>query len=154
MLLFLDFDGVLHPEYHEICVPDDVAFCHLPRFEVIMREYPSVEIIISTSWRTILNLECLRRYFSTDISQRVIGVTPILADENSYQPALREKEILAWLVANQRTAEKWIAVDDRTWQFVNHRAQLVACVGYRGLDEEAGARLRLALEQIQDSSNP
>ena len=25
MLLFLDFDGVLHPEYHEICVPDDVA---------------------------------------------------------------------------------------------------------------------------------
>ena len=148
MLLFLDFDGVLHPEYHEICVPDDIAFCHLPRFEAVMRAYPSVRIVISSSWRTIFHLPQLRRYFSDDIARRIIGVTPVLADERVHQPALREREILAWLSQNQLTDAPWIAVDDRAWQFVQHRAQLVACVGYRGLDADASARLQIALEHM------
>ena len=42
MILFLDFDGVLHPEYDRQAAPADVAFCHLPRFEAVMREHPEV----------------------------------------------------------------------------------------------------------------
>lgn len=39
MIPFLDFDGVLHPEYDAPCIPTEVAFCHLPRFERVMREF-------------------------------------------------------------------------------------------------------------------
>ncbi len=46
MILFLDFDGVLHPEYDGQATPADIVFCHLPRFEGVMRDYPKVEIVI------------------------------------------------------------------------------------------------------------
>jgi hypothetical protein len=36
MILSLDFDGVLHPQYEKQLVPTDVAFCNLPRFEAVM----------------------------------------------------------------------------------------------------------------------
>ncbi|WP_205895069.1 HAD domain-containing protein [Metapseudomonas otitidis] len=51
MILFLDFDGVLHPEYDGQATPADVVFCHLPRFEAVMRDHPEVEIVISSTWR-------------------------------------------------------------------------------------------------------
>ena len=44
--MFLDFDGVLHPEYDGQATPADIVFCHLPRFEGVMRDYPKVEIVI------------------------------------------------------------------------------------------------------------
>jgi hypothetical protein len=49
MILFLDFDGVLHPEYDGQAAPADVVFCHLPRFEAVMRDHPEVEIVISST---------------------------------------------------------------------------------------------------------
>ncbi|MEI8159118.1 MAG: HAD domain-containing protein [Burkholderiales bacterium] len=49
MVLFLDFDGVLHPQYDGQAVPENVAFCHLPRFESLMRAFHAVEIVISST---------------------------------------------------------------------------------------------------------
>lgn len=37
MILFLDFDGVLHPQYEDQPVPSDVVFCHLTRFTWSLR---------------------------------------------------------------------------------------------------------------------
>jgi hypothetical protein len=48
-IFFLDFDGVLHPQYEHEPVPTELAFCHLARFEAILREFPSVEIVISST---------------------------------------------------------------------------------------------------------
>lgn len=47
MILFLDFDGVLHTEHDDGPTPDESVFCHLPRFEAVMRDFPTVEIVIS-----------------------------------------------------------------------------------------------------------
>ena len=49
--LFLDFDGVLHPQYDGEPTPKEVCFCHLPRFEAVMRRHPGVQIVISSTWR-------------------------------------------------------------------------------------------------------
>lgn len=59
MILFLDFDGVLHPEYDGQATPADVVFCHLPRFEAVMRDHPEVEIVISSMWREQFPLDAL-----------------------------------------------------------------------------------------------
>lgn len=39
MLMFLDFDGVLRPQYDGEPTPADRVFCHLPSFEAIIRTF-------------------------------------------------------------------------------------------------------------------
>src|SRR5438128_5315956 len=74
MILFLDFDGVLHR------FGDRIAdYCRfLPRLEAVLRDYPDVKIVVSSDWRKHHTLEELKGFFSADIGKRVIGVTPSL----------------------------------------------------------------------------
>jgi len=152
MILFLDFDGVLHPEYDGRAVPGEMAFCHLPRFEAVMRDFPDVEIVISSMWRYHLPLEVLRERFSEDIRTRIIDTTPLVEREDpKYLPARREGEILQWLAEHNRHADDWIALDDATWQFPTHRSRVIGCVHYRGFDDEAAdvLRTRLATKDVE-----
>ena len=147
MILFLDFDGVLHPEYDGEATPADIAaFCHLPRFEAVMRDHPDVEIVISSTWREYLPLDALRARFSADIAARIIGATPVTPRiDGKYMPARREGEILDWLSAAGRAHEPWLALDDAAWQFPQHREHLVACTWSVGFDDTAEAALRALL---------
>ncbi|HYD80185.1 MAG TPA: HAD domain-containing protein [Paucimonas sp.] len=113
MILFLDFDGVLHPE----CV-SAVALCRrqeqgdfscVPLFEQIMREFPQVEIVISSAWRETNPLQALRGFFSPDIAPRIVGTTPIFPVDTE---ARRECEIRRWLSEAGRQSEPFVAVDD------------------------------------------
>lgn len=146
MILFLDFDGVLHPQYEDQPVPADVAFCHLARFESIMRDFPQVEIVISSTWREQFSLDELRAWFSADVAVRITDTTLLqkqLASPRMVE--LREWEIVTWLTTHGRQDESWIALDDSAWQFKHHRDHLVTCTGYVGLDASAESRLRTAL---------
>ena len=69
-LLFLDFDGVLHPAGGEA-----QHFVNLPRLERLLREYPMVDVVISSAWQDGLTLEELKGFFSADVAARIIGVT-------------------------------------------------------------------------------
>jgi len=142
--LFLDFDGVLHPQYEGVTTPAEQLFCHLPRFESLMRDFPNVEIVISSTWRYRFTLNQLRARFSPDIAARVIDVTP-QTDTDEYRPTRREQEILEWLAATGNESAPWIALDDAVWQFHRHRDRVVACTWYVGLDERAAVKLRNAL---------
>ena len=146
MILFLDFDGVLHPQYDGEPTPVSEIFCHLPRFESVMRDFPSVEIVISSTWRIQFTLKDLRDKFSPDIAARIIDMTPQIkwADDN-YLPARREGEILKWLEIAGRSCTPWIALDDAVWQFKQHRDRLVACTWYVGLNDAVELKLRSAL---------
>lgn len=150
MLIFLDFDGVLHPASEDILA--DQVFCHLPRFEAIMRDFPLVEIVISSMWRYQFSLENLRARFSPDIAARIIDTTQQTERiEGEYLPARREGEILDWLAAAGREGSPWIAIDDASWQFQLHRDKLVACTWYVGLDETAETQLRALLAENKES---
>ena len=146
MILFLDFDGVLHPEHMGEPTPSDVIFCHLPRFEAVMRDFSAVKIVISSMWRYDFSLDELKARFSPDIAMRIIGTTRLADRTNdTYLPARREKEILAWLVDSGNETSPWLALDDAAWQFDLHLTKLVRCTWYIGLDEAAELRLREAL---------
>ncbi|MDD2881097.1 MAG: HAD domain-containing protein [Rhodoferax sp.] len=113
LCLFLDFDGVMHPQPYR-----GNAFCQLPLIEDVLREFPSVQIVISSSWREHYDLMSLKRMFSEDISLCVIGTTKF------YDPALnhlsnpvttdfeRQREIELWMRENASPDAVWIAVDD------------------------------------------
>lgn len=119
MILFLDFDGVLHPEP---CSDSSILFCHLPRLESVLRDFPDVRIVISSTWRTAHTLDNLKANFSPDIAQRIIGVTPAWRDlpdllDTIGHTYVRQVEIEGWLRASGRPWEKWIAIDDKAYWF-------------------------------------
>lgn len=161
-VLFLDFDGVLHSEpslSHE-------ALTQLPLIESILREFPSVEIVISSAWRLdwvgnadAFAVEKLRRHFSPDIAARVVGVTPLLGriPEGGLDtfPHVRELECYAWLKSNRPAGTRWMALDDRADYFSPDCLNLMKVDGGDGFMPSDKEVFRQHLTRITaESMNP
>lgn len=141
MILFLDFDGVLHP-FHRPAG----AFSLLPYFERVMRDLPQVDIVISSSWREGHSLEEMKSFFSPDIAERIIDATPVLNFlEHQY---VREEEIAAWLHRAGREHELWAAIDDTESFFSSRCDNLILVDPDTGFNEQAEKELckRLSAE--------
>ncbi len=107
MILFLDIDGVLHPDPPQ----PDQRLRSLPRLISVLRDFTQVEVVISSLWREHLSLDQLRELFPIELRERIIGVTPIAERIDGWLPARREGEILEWLQASGRIDEPWFALD-------------------------------------------
>ena len=119
-----------------------------------MRDFPQVNIVISSTWRIQFDLMNLRGRFSEDITGRIIGATPVL---NANGPPLvekREAEIVTLLLANGHQNRPWIALDDAFWEFKHHRNQVVVCKSFIGLDECAECKFRAALASASSATSP
>ena len=75
MLIFLDFDGVLHPDG---CNPSSY-FSRAPLLEAVLRQSADFEVVISSSWRHRRPFDELVLLFSADVRKYIVGITPILA---------------------------------------------------------------------------
>ena len=141
MILFLDFDGVLHP-FLTRSGPD--AFCYTPRLERVLREFPAVQIVIASTQREAVPLAFLVQRFSPDIAVRIVGATPILEIHDAGDVAgSRHREILAYL---RGSGADWLALDDDASLFPPGCAELVLCDdGFREAEERA---LRVALSRF------
>lgn len=148
MILFLDFDGVLHPEGDDHIVNDGTDFCLLPRLEALPREFPHVRIVISSSWREQLHYETLLKPFSNDIRARILGAKPHSGFGLPPPYRQREGEILAWLQIQDATDVPWVALDDAYWQFEYCKDHLVVCDPFTGFDEKTRADLRVRFEGV------
>jgi hypothetical protein len=117
-VVFLDFDGVTHPE-----PTSGPVFIQLPWIERVLRDYEQVPIVLSTSWRESFSIDVLQANFSADISARILDVTPVMDWGARLQhPALlsqasRQAEVEAWLYTHLTTAHPWVAIDDRAHWF-------------------------------------
>lgn len=141
MLLFLDFDGVLH---QAIPYKKEEQFVRLPLLEATLRQVPEVNVVISSSWRLQKTLAELREVFSQDIAVRIIGSTPAPYDVDptpDLRRHYRQAEIDAWLRAQKRLNEPWVALDDRADWFMPRCLQLIYYKPGRMLDKETAALL-------------
>ncbi|MFJ9452190.1 HAD domain-containing protein [Herbaspirillum sp. NPDC101397] len=128
MILFLDFDGVLHPLNRE-----EGTLSRLPQLEITLRKFNEIDIVISSAWRQEYSLTQLRTYFSDDIQRRILDVTPVLDHlDNRY---LRQAEIDLWLRDAGREYEGWIALDDSEWLFPPGCRNLILVDPEVGFDE-------------------
>jgi hypothetical protein len=146
MVLFLDFDGVLHADP---CTREKDLLCRLPHFESIIRDYPWVDIVISSAWRETWTLPELQKLFSPDIALRVIDVTPHWRDLSKLLAVIgyeRHTEIEAWLRRSGRPRESWVAIDDRAYLFTPLLPNLVLSNPKTGLNAELEKRLREKLD--------
>ena len=153
MILFLDFDGVLHP-LPDPQQPGQELFTRLELLEQVLRELPEVEVVISSSWREAHPLEELRTYFSRDLQHRIVDVTPVrIADSEA--PAevhefVRHCECLAWLRRARRTHTRWLAIDDVASLWAPGCANLLLIDGSTGLTAESVQLLRRRLRESRD----
>jgi hypothetical protein len=140
MILFLDFDGVLHP----FSRPNG-PLSHLPYFEKVMRDFPDVDIVISSAWREGHSLEQLQQFFSEDIAACIVDVTPQL--DAMDHPFIREAEIRAWLRSARRERESWVAIDDIASFFSPECESLVLVDGDAGFNKSTEDELRMRFRQ-------
>ena len=123
--LFLDFDGVLHPN---LARPEQ-RFERMPLLAQAL-EGTELHIIISSSWRFEWSLSRLIGLFPTSLQSRVAGTTG--------QPYIgrhaRWNEITA--CCTERGITNWRALDDAHFEFPNPCERLIRCEGSRGLGQE------------------
>lgn len=109
MILFLDFDGVLHPHPSQV----EPMFFRTNLLWKILRVCPNVSVVFSTSWRDDHSLEYLVDFAThgggEDLVHRFIGCTPNIEHEGYY--GRRDLEIQYWLGANRPNSD-WLALDD------------------------------------------
>ncbi len=141
MILFLDFDGVLHRDNAEV----NEYFGCLHLIEAVLRDFSSVSIVISSSWGQVHSLPELRECFSEDMRSRVIDVTPggLLLSEipSELWNFVREAQCDAWIRKNC-PGMPWLALDDQAWRFAPASPNLLLVDGKTGLIEEDAKELR------------
>lgn len=145
MILFLDYDGVLHPDP---CFDEARLFENAPRLAEALAPYSEVVVVLSTSWRTQRTLAQLVEPLPAELCARVIDVTPPYvfgATPTSLMPYRRHAECMQWLQANGGSHSPWLALDDRASLFAPYCEQLILCESLLGITEATIARLTSAL---------
>lgn len=154
MILFLDFDGVLHPSsvYIENGRPvlkgAAELFMWAPILSNTLEPYPNVKIVLSTNWVRRKGFSWAKKSLPAYLQRRVIGATwhsrMLICKENCfksiscwYDEASRFQQIQKY-VARENTGN-WIALDDlhdqtERWnrEFQNH---LILTNSAKGLSE-------------------
>lgn len=143
-ILFLDFDGVTHPDPCR----KEAFFCQLPLIEDVLRENKHVDVVISSSWRYDHRLPELQAYFSSDIRTLVIDVTPSVArtdDEGWIPPHLlqhhREWECRKWIRQHCPMDTPWLAIDDVSDWFLPGCADLLSTRSELGFQSDQASKL-------------
>ncbi|NUA30559.1 HAD domain-containing protein [Cupriavidus basilensis] len=129
MILFLDYDGVLHPDAAYLVNgrpelhADGELFMWSPILEDIIRPYVDLRIVLSTSWVRVLGFSRARDYLSAELSSRVIGGTwhsgmrrhseaSHRVDEDWFIAMSRYEQIARYIARAGPRAASWLAVDD------------------------------------------
>jgi hypothetical protein len=152
VILFLDFDGVLHPDP---CTDAVELFQHAPRLAAVLDDFPEVGVVFSTSWRNVRPRQELLDPLPPSLQERVLGMTPRF-NEFSTSPARvpyrRHAECEQWLKSQDMAHSPWLALDDRPDWFAPYCENLIICNSRRGFDQSVAARLASALEIARQRS--
>lgn len=146
VIIFLDFDGYCtRSSLGAISDAENQLFGTLPRFESVIRDFPIAKIVIASDWRKRHSVDELREFFSPDIRDRIVGVTPVLGVD-AYTPGGRQSEVEAYLLRAGFENELWVALDDERDRY-RPDAPLVCCDdGFFAKEEAALIRMLLRAE--------
>lgn len=125
-ILFLDFDGVLHPNevyvYHGRGIvletgPEHCLFEYAELLVTLLEPFPEVHIVLSTSWCSSLKrFDVVKGHLPEVLQQRVTGATWHSAKEHYRWLSLTRYEQIQEYVSRHQV-DNWLAIDDDgdTW---------------------------------------
>lgn len=122
-LLYLDFDGVLHPSdvYRLPGVGPRLAdsqaslghrlFEHAPLLVELLNPYPHVRIVLSTNWVHVLGYDRTKQHLPSELQERVIGATyHRRLSAGDYEQSSRGQQV--WADVQRRLPSAWLSLDD------------------------------------------
>ncbi len=126
-LLFLDFDGVLHPLAPVSELHPDKWFCWLPVLTELLAPWPDVEIVVHSSWRAHFTAAELRQLLGT-LGPRVIGGAPSIPKPQAIEAVLK---------ANAGLFRSHVVLDDDARLARHPGLQMILCDPQMGLSSPA-----------------
>ena len=134
-LIYLDFDGVLHPS-----TPLDHAFFSRAHLLEGVFEKSNAALVISSSWRFTHSLASLKSKLPKFLAQRVIDTTgPAVIGKHA-----RYQEIMTHADRHSQSLDftlQWRALDDSYWEFPSNCKELIRCNPNTGIGPKEVAQL-------------
>jgi len=158
--LFLDFDGVLHPNeayqtrgrgihLHERAA-GHTLFEHAELLADLLDAYPMLAIVLSTSWVWTIGYEKSVKRLPARLQERVIGATwhSHMPQREMWPSVTRYNQIKQYVTRHQ--LERWLAIDDNDHLWPdNMRHRLVHTDEWGGIgDKLAQEELIFKIEEI------
>ncbi len=144
-ILYLDYDGVLHPEpvyrhprggmYFGLEHAGHSLFEYAEVLVEALAPHPEVAIVLSTSWVRVLGYSQAKAYLPEALRSRVIGATFHSAmNKFEFDSMSRGAQVLA--DATRRSVTSWVALDDDEEGWIGAASKhLVLTNGHKGLSE-------------------
>ncbi|REG49638.1 hypothetical protein B0G80_6036 [Paraburkholderia sp. BL6669N2] len=157
-VLFLDYDGTIHrgPSYRTRrgIVSSDPKQIRLfefaPLVDELLAPYPDLEIVLSTSWVSVVGFDRAKECLPTSLQRRVRGATyhSKYADALAWSTIGRGIQILRYVRVHR--LKRWLAVDDCIDGLDGLEEHVVKCEEHLGLGnrETRGLLLRRLAEQF------
>lgn len=124
-ILFVDFDGVLHP------LNSGKTFTCAHALWQILECVPDLRVVVSSSWREHQSMERMTTLMTQGggeyLASRIVGKTPSGNDTE------RGKECEQWLRDNAMEAVKWAIIDDDPLLFKGYRGRVLSTDSQMGL---------------------
>ncbi|WP_266180809.1 HAD domain-containing protein [Dyella humicola] len=153
MILYLDFDGVLHHDDVRLDLHNrpylrgsGTLFEYADRLTQVLAPYPQVKIVLSTSWVRVKRFSYAVGRLPVELRQRVIGAT-------WHSRFMLDDELLDWWLntatryeqiirdVRRRQPQQWLALDDDAEGWPDSAsAHLVCCDSRLGLSESRVCR--------------
>ncbi|MDR8401857.1 HAD domain-containing protein [Paraburkholderia sp. USG1] len=155
-VVFLDIDHTLHASDAILFdgrviaeSPTSKLFEFAPIFERLLKPYPALVIILSTSWVEVLGYEfTLAQLPSDSLRARVRGATFEKKDsaDDGWSALPRGTQVLRFV--RRHKLKRWLAIDDMRSGFDGYEAHLIHCQPTVGLgDKDVQKLLARRLEQ-------
>jgi hypothetical protein len=166
-ILYLDFDGVLHPEdvwrrpgwgAFVANPPGHRLFEHATLLAEILAPYPDLRIVLSTSWVRVYNsVSKVARRLPDTLRARVVGATWHREMHTELFQAM-PRGVQVWGDVRRRLPEAWMALDDDDvgWPAVcrDHLVQTDPVLGISAPLVLAQLQLRLAAMHRPETDLP
>lgn len=158
VILFLDFDGVLHPDAAfrtkrgiELRAPGKLMM-HAEILQNILRDFPHLKISLSTSWVRMLGYQRARAALPASLQDRTVSATwhsrMRSTARDGYDLFTRYEQICG--AVTRAGITRWVAIDDDpdlSWP--EHDDRLVRCEPSLGLgNEQTQLELRAKLQLL------
>jgi hypothetical protein len=159
MILYLDFDGVLHPdevyivEGKVVLRAEGTLFMWADRLAEALADRPGVRVVLSTSWVREVGFIKAKAALPEAIQKRVIGSTFHTSmaggwatdSSDDWRDRTRYQQIAAD-IRRRAIGQKWVAIDDDVEGWAESaRGNLVQTDPARGLGDDAALARLVAL---------